>query len=86
MVLACHFPSSPQGSEGRNTHLRAVPNDAVLVLSVRGMDVSVCARVRACVGLKAAVEEEGSHCVMGRLMHLLVFKWDIFPSCRLLCF
>lgn len=34
MALACHFLFSPQGSEGHNTNLHAVPNDAVLCLTV----------------------------------------------------
>lgn len=47
MELACCFLSSQQGSEGRNTHLHAVPNDAVLCLSVCVMHgVSVCVRER----------------------------------------
>lgn len=39
-VARC-FLSSPQGSEGHNTNLHAVPNDAVLCLSLCGMD-GVC--------------------------------------------
>lgn len=56
-------------------HLHAVPNDAVLCLSVSGMDV---------VGLRER-ERESWRCVMAQLMHFLALKWDIFPSRRLLC-
>lgn len=47
---ACCSLSSPQGSEGHNTNLHAVPNDAVSCLSVCGM----CVRERLHNGLAEA--------------------------------
>ena len=71
--LACRFLSSPQGSAGHNAHLHAVPSDAVLCLSVCGLD-DVCERGK-----------DSLLCVMAELMHFLALKWDVFPSRRLLC-